>query len=473
MSDSTLSADLKRTVGDAAVIDEPERITKAIRDNSWLSPVLVEHLSADAGTADGLPDVTAVVSPASLDELRAVVSVLHKHRTPIVVRGAGTTNFGQTTPLAGGVVLTTSRLAGNIDIGPDWVEADAGTLQQDMDEAVREQGRELTVLTTTYASCTIGGWVCGGHVGLGTSEHGTIWDGNVVAVDLCTVEAEPRILRLEGGEVLDALHAYGTTGVITRVRLPTVPRREWREGVACFDDYWQAATFVSSCQAHGVRARVAAAQEGAILGCMGPLRRLGVEDSPGVLLIVDADDWALAAERASACGGRLEAWHPAAHGGRGPSIGLMVYGHRMLWIKKLFPDAAFMHVYFVKGQEHVQQRRLKEAAGDRVLLEFKYMASPWLSAVMGQRAAGPLPAAVLTIVDGQADLDYARRTCTAIGLSYRDPHTFALRDSGVAPHIRTLLDAKRAHDPAWLLNPGKLAGDDEMAWKEAPADEHR
>lgn len=473
MSEATLNADLKRAVGDAAVIEDPAQISKAIRDNSWLSPVLSEHLSVGGDADEALPDVAAVVTPHTLGELRAVLGHLYAHRSPIVIRGGGTTNFGQTTPLAGGVVVDTSMLSGNIEVGPDWVEADAGTLQQDLDDAAGAHGRELTVLTTTYASCTIGGWVCGGHVGLGTSTYGTIWDRNVLAVDVCTVEAEPRSVRLEGGEVLDTLHAYGTTGVVTRVRVPTAPRRDWDEAVAAFPDYWQAAAFVAECAARGVRTRVAAAQEAAILDAMTPLRRLGIEGSPGVLLIVDRDDWDEADACASACGGQLHAWQPAAHGGRGPSIGLMVYGHRMLWIKKRFPNAAFMHIYFRKGREEAQQRRLKDAAGDRLLLELKYMASPWLSAVMGQRAAGSLPAAVLTVADGHADLEHARRTCTDLGIRYRDPHTFALSDSGVAPHIATLLDAKAARDPAWLLNPGKLAGDDEAHWKEAVTDEHR
>lgn len=468
-----LADDLKRAVGDTGVLEDPDRIRKAIRDNSWLSPVLSEHLSLGGGDDQALPEVTAVVSPHSLGELQAVLSALHAHRCPIVVRGGGTTNFGQTTPLAGGVVVDTSLLAGGIEVGPDWVEADAGTLQGDLDAAAAEHGRELTVMTTTYASCTIGGWVCGGHVGLGTSRYGTIWDGNVLAADVCTVEAEPRVVRLEGGEVLDVVHAYGTTGVVTRVRMPTVPRRDWREGVAAFADYEQATAFVGECAARGVRTRVAAAQEAPILEAMTPLRRLGVEGSPGVLAIVDADDWELAGDCAAACGGQLHAWPPA-EGARVPSIALMVYGHRMLWIKRRFPDAAFMHIYFRKDRARTQQRQLEEAAGDRLLLEYKHMASPWLSAVMGQRAAGPLPAAVLTVADGPADLEEARRLCRELGIGYRDPHTFALGDSGVAPHIASLLDAKAARDPAWLLNPGKLAGpDEETRWKEAVADEHR
>lgn len=473
MSEATLTADLKRAVGDAGVLEDPERISKAIRDNSWLSPVLSEHLSLGGDTEEALPDVAAVVTPHTLGELRALLAHLYAHRSPIVIRGGGTTNFGQTTPLAGGVVVDTSRLSGNIEVGPDWVEADAGTLQGDLDDAAAEHGRELTVMTTTYASCTIGGWVCGGHVGLGTNAYGTIWDGNVLALDVCTVEAEPRTVRLEGGEVLDALHAYGTTGVVTRVRVPTAPRRDWREAVASFSDYWQATAFVAGCAARGVRTRVAAAQEAPLLDTMTPLRRLGVGGSPGVLLIVDREDWDQAEACAAACGGQLHAWEPGTHGGRGPSIGLMVYGHRMLWIKKRFPEAAFMHIYFRKGREQAQQHRLKDAAGDRLLLELKYMASPWLSAVTGQRAAGPLPAAVLTVADGHADLASARRICTGLGIRARDPHTFALSDSGVAPHIATLLDAKAVRDPAWLLNPGKLAGDDEAQWKEAVTDEHR
>lgn len=461
-----LVSGLKTIVGDDGVVDDRDRIVKTIRDNSWLSPVLSDYIQPAVGDAGALAAVAAVVTPRDLEELRAVLRHAYRHRCPMVVRGGGTTNFGQTTPLEGGVVIDTTELAGNIEVGEDWIEADTGTLQQDLDAVAAREGRELTVLTTTYASSTIGGWICGGHVGLGTSQHGTIWDGNVRAVELYTVEDEPARRRLEGGEVLDALHAYGTTGVVTRVRVPTMPRRSWREGLAAFSGYEAATRYVTRCKEHGVRARVVAAQEPPILSSITPLRRLGLDGDAGALIIVDDDHWATAAELADAHGGGLHEWRPSSAGGQGPSVGLMVYGHRMLWIKKRFPEAAFMHIYFRKQAPEEHQAELKRLAGDRILLEFKYMASPWLSRVLGQRTAGALPAAVLTVVDGGSALDDVRKLCARLGVRYRDPHTFSLRESGIVPHVDSLLDAKRANDPGWLLNPGKLAGDHEREWKE-------
>ena len=49
-------------------------------------------------------------------------------------------------------------------------------------------GSEIPILTTTYATSTLAGWIAGGHVGLGSSSHGAVWDGIVRRVTLMTVE---------------------------------------------------------------------------------------------------------------------------------------------------------------------------------------------------------------------------------------------------------------------------------------------
>ena len=153
------------------------------------------------------------------------------------------------------------------------VTAEAGALQGDVDAAARARGRELTVLTTTYAAATAAGWVAGGHVGLGAGIYGTIWDGNVLSLELLTAEDPPRSIRLEGDDLYPALHTYGTVGVITQVTFPTVTARDWRELVVAFDAFESAARYTMALAGEpSVVQRVACAEEAPMPCGFKPLR---------------------------------------------------------------------------------------------------------------------------------------------------------------------------------------------------------
>ncbi len=96
---------LGRVVASENLVTDPDAIGRRLRDNSWLSPVLEHYIDDMADSAGRSLDVAALVAPDGIEELRDCVTLLHRNETPIVILGAGTTNFGQTTPLDGGVVI--------------------------------------------------------------------------------------------------------------------------------------------------------------------------------------------------------------------------------------------------------------------------------------------------------------------------------------------------------------------------------
>ena len=77
-------------------ITDEGRVTRLSQDFSWFSPVLTRQLK------DKRADV--VVRPRTEEDIRAVVGACARRGVPITIRGSGTGNYGQTTPLAGGVV---------------------------------------------------------------------------------------------------------------------------------------------------------------------------------------------------------------------------------------------------------------------------------------------------------------------------------------------------------------------------------
>ena len=79
-------------------LDQNEAAIKSkSRDFFWYSPVLKRHM--DHLVAD------FVVNPRSEAEVIEVLKVCYAHDVPVTTRGAGTGNYGQAMPLAGGCVM--------------------------------------------------------------------------------------------------------------------------------------------------------------------------------------------------------------------------------------------------------------------------------------------------------------------------------------------------------------------------------
>lgn len=460
----TLSVELAGIVGDGGVETDPAAIGARLRDNSWLSPVLSGHIDAMAGaSAGGSLGVEAVVGPADLDQLKACVAAAYRHDTPITMLGAGTSNFGQSIPMQGGIVIELSRLDGIGDpaaaAGAGRITVGAGALLGRVDSEVRAHGAELPVVTTTYAASHAAGWVAGGHVGLGSSSWGTIWDGNIVGATVMTCEACPRLLTLDEDSVEPVLHAYGTTGIITDVTFRLVPARSWVEMVVAFPRFDGAARFVVDLSEQTEGIRVAAAQEPMLTPAFTALAGDAAAGEALVMTIVAATEVDSVSALAAARGGRIIPWHGLG-ASRRPTLAYMVYGHRMLWVKKLFASAAFLHCYLPEARPVDQLLAIKARFGDQCLVELKYIRSRWLRERWGQSGDGMIYAPLVGMVNGRDDLDDLLAFCDDIGVAYQNPHTFFLDEQGLFADPGVMRRFKAAVDPKGLLNPGKFSDDE-------------
>ena len=241
---------------------DPERVKRASRDMSAvLSPGLA-RLFADR-LAQG------IASPRDESELMAVAAAAARHRVPLIPRGAGTCNFGQSVPLRGGVVLELGALTGMVSIEDGRWRAWTGTLLADIDNALAPTGQELRLYPSSKAVGTAGGYVVGGHAGVGAIRHGVLADpGNILGLCVISVEESPQAIEVRGADV-DLLHfSFGTTGIISQVEMPTAPKRPWRDLALSFPSLAAATEFglalaladgVDVMNAHPVDATIAAA----------------------------------------------------------------------------------------------------------------------------------------------------------------------------------------------------------------------
>lgn len=182
---------------------DPATVKRKSRDQFTISPLLREALAGKSA------DV--VVSPRTKDEVRSIIRAAVRQRLPITVRGGGTANYGQSVPLEGGVLLDITRYAGVLALAEGSVRVRAGTTVADIDSAIRPKGWELRIHPSTTETATISGFIAGGSGGIGSAQWGMLRDrGNIGAVELLSIEEEPRIVELTGKDIELVHHAYGT-----------------------------------------------------------------------------------------------------------------------------------------------------------------------------------------------------------------------------------------------------------------------
>ena len=218
-----------RWVTDAALVRQRSR------DFFWYSPVLKRQLNG----------VSADVVAEARDEADVVriLAACHARRIPVTPRGAGTGNYGQCVPLCGGVVLDLSGLQRlrQLDPATGVIEVEAGMLMGDLERQLADQGRALRLVPSTVRSATIGGFIAGGSGGIGSLRWGFLRDpGNLLGLEVVTLERQPRLLQLDAAASEPLNHAYGTNGIVTALRLPSCEAVDWLQLVVGFNDWAQA-----------------------------------------------------------------------------------------------------------------------------------------------------------------------------------------------------------------------------------------
>jgi len=162
---------LAGVVGDSArVITNAAIVARLSRDFYWYSPVLKELL--EGKVAD------VVVQPVSVAEICGVLRYCYAHDVAVTVRGAGTGNYGQAIPLAGGVVLDLALLDKVLEITKDGVAVcEPGARLGVIEGEARKSGWELRCYPSTVAKASVGGFLGGGAGGGGLGWGGGFWGG--------------------------------------------------------------------------------------------------------------------------------------------------------------------------------------------------------------------------------------------------------------------------------------------------------
>ncbi|MGB7847365.1 MAG: FAD-binding oxidoreductase [Candidatus Acidiferrum sp.] len=226
------AAMLETILGDSSrIIRQKDVVEQLSRDFYWYSPVLRKQLDGKVGDF--------VVQPRSAIEIQKILRYCFAQNVPVTMRGAGTGNYGQAVPLHGGVILDLSTIDRIEEILPEGVAiCEPGVRLGVLETEAQKVGWELRCYPSTLAKATLGGFLGGGSGGIGSVANGNLRDFQTVrAMEVVTMEAEPRIVKHEGEAVHEILHAWGTNGVITRIWLALAHAVEWSQCVVAFNTF--------------------------------------------------------------------------------------------------------------------------------------------------------------------------------------------------------------------------------------------
>ena len=438
-------------MGLALIFDEPTRRARS-RDFYWYSPILAEAL--DHCLAD------VVVTPRTEADVIRIASACARHRVPLTCRGAGTGNYGQAMPLAGGVVLDMTALANILAIEPGWAAVQAGAILGDVDRAARASGQMILMYPSTGRIATVGGFIAGGHSGIGSIRHGILADpGNVRRIRVVTLEPKPRVIELTRPDDIPKIHhAYGTNGIITELDIALAPRVDWVHCIASFASYVDVLRFGIECGERAIRhdgidLYLLSAVEGRLMRYYDAYADIARgRDSMFAMVAPDSVDafFALAARLG---GERAMAFTEEEIESRGlPLVTECAYNHTTLTALKHDKSVTYLQAAFPAPLDVSLVAHLMEHFGDELTMHHEF-----------SRMNGCLVAFALPLVH-YFDRDRIYEIIAyfeSMGCHVFDPHTYILEDGGMKTIDHAQIAFKRRADPLGLMNPGKTRGEKE------------
>ena len=422
------------------IITDPNQLTKLSLDYYHFSPILQGQLQDKRGNL--------VVRPTSEAEVIQIARTCVKHQVPLTVRGAGTGNYGQCIPLKGGVILDTTKMERICWLKPGMSCVEPGVKMAAFDRQAREIGWELRMAPSTYRTATIGGFVGGGSVGMGSITYGQLKDrGNLGAVRLVTMEDEPQIVQLRGDDVQKVIHGYGTTGIITQLEIPLAPAYPWMEIIVVFDEFMTAAQFGQVLSdSDGMVKKLASIHAAPICSYFVGLKNYLPQGKHAALLMISEYDFEPFQDLVREYNGEITYCKNAQEAAKRTSLLEFTWNHTTLHARSADPSLTYLQTFYFT-LERVEQ--MYRHFGNEVTIHLEFL-----------RAGGKAVPAGLQLVRYTTleRLNEIIQYHEEQGAFIANPHVYTIEDGGNKQIDLDKLQFKQKIDPYGLLNPGKMRG---------------
>ena len=199
----------------------------------------------------------AVVLPNEVGQVKKVLEICRKNKTPIVTRGAGTGLSGGAMPIKDSVVLGLSKLTKVISINPEELTAvvEPGVRNLAISEAAEEYDLYYAPDPSSQIACTIGGNVAENAGGVHCLKYGLTIQ-NIESIKILTIDGDELVFsRDDEGLGLLALMtgSEGLLGIITEITVKLTKKPEVAKLImAGFDSVRDCANGVAEIIKNGI-----------------------------------------------------------------------------------------------------------------------------------------------------------------------------------------------------------------------------
>ncbi len=432
-------------LSDLSPILDDKQVTRLSKDFAWFSPVLkeaLEHYKADVG-----------FRPKTEAEIIRVVAACAKHKVPITARGTGTGNYGQVTPLFGGVILDLSAYNQMIWQRGAVARVQAGIRLLDINRATIPNGFELRCVPSTFRIATAGGLYGGGFGGIGSINYGPLAStGNVLGVKAITVEEEPKLVELRSPEALLLHHVYGTNGIVLEMELALAPTHTWREAILLADEMEQALRMADEiANAPGVTKKSVTYFQSSIQPYL-PMFHDRWAAGKHAVFVVYADH---AKQAIDEIVGRHNAsiTYDEDHQQQLDKIKTILeftWNHTTLHALRVDDTLTYIQSGFTPGKHIEQALNMHQLLGDECMLHLEFI----------RLKEGGMTYSGLQLIKYSTAprLNDIMQTHRDNGVYIANPHVFHVEDGKQGVVNPDVVMTKMRFDPMGLLNPGKLRG---------------
>ena len=436
---------VKRDLHGLNVITAPNQRKQLSKDFYWYSPILTERL---AGCVADL-----VVKVSTEDDVRQAAAVAAKWKLPLTVRAGGTGNYGQCVPLEGGLVLDVTPMSRVLEIGDGRVRVQAGARMHDIELAVAETGQALRMWPSTWQVASIGGFIAGGFGGIGSIRHGILRDpGNLLRARIMTVERAPQVIELQGDQIQQVHHAYGTNGILTEVEVALSPALEWLHCIALFDSYRRVLDFGVAASTPALDLFLLSAVDARFSPYYANLGAHFPPDRHAMFAMVAPGSMPAFRALVAAHGGTvsLAGTEAELHAAGLPPAYECAYNHTTLQALKVDRSWTYLQVAYAQPFDPAVVDRHIAVFGDDVLQHHEFA-----------RAGGAYGTFSILLVrwKGEAhQYEVIRELESQGGCQVFNPHVVTIEDGGMKTIDTQQIDFKKRSDPMGLMNPGKTRG---------------
>jgi glycolate oxidase subunit GlcD len=265
-----------------------------VGDDGLRDSAAQKHVYAfDAYTLEKtLPGV--VVLPRNTDEVAAIARLCHRHKVPLVPRGAGTGLAGGATAAPDQVLICLSRMNRvlDVDIPNRRLRAQAGAINLNLTKAVAGEGYLYAPDPSSQGACTLGGNIANNSGGPHTLKYG-VTVNHILAVQV--VLPDGAIVEMSSDDhgydlVGMVVGSEGTLGIVTEATVNIVRAPEAvRTLLAVCPSVDQATNLVSDIISAGILPAALEMIDKTILQVVEQTYKLGLPTDAGAVLLIEVD----------------------------------------------------------------------------------------------------------------------------------------------------------------------------------------